>query len=415
MTERRHPDRFAAIGLAAFLLWSSPSSAEDRRAPGATLDSVVSLARQVNPDLAAAALEADSASYKVGAAGALPDPTVALEAWDVNDRGVGQRRIGVEQEFKLWGKRDLERGVAVADAEAARHQSRAVEADLLARVKTVYAQFGAAHKAVELSLSLKRRVDETLNLLRLRYGATSVDQQDVIKAELEAATAEGEVVRLQGEAKSAAARLNALIGRASQAPLAIPKGFRPLKSRLTLAGVQAMASQANPMLAATDAQVNSAASAKELADLNYYPDVTLGARFVQRPKGDNTGEFLLGFKVPLQFEAKDAEQLAAGSKLEAAQARSEATRLRLDGEVAEAWFGLESVRKVIRVYEQRQLPPARLSVETARTGFQAGTTDLAALFEAERRLRAVELELLKLRIEEQAKYAELERLVGGFL
>jgi outer membrane protein, heavy metal efflux system len=406
---------FCAIGIALCVSGWAPLLAAERGAPGATLDSVVSLARQVNPDLAAAALEADSAAYKVGAAGALPDPTVALEAWDVDYRGVGQRRVGVEQEFKLWGKRDLERGVAVADAEAARHQSRAIETDLLARVKIVYAQYGAAHKAVELSLSLKRHIDETLNLLRLRYGATSVDQQDVIKAELEAATAEAEVVRLQGEAKSAAARLNALIGRASQSALAIPKNFRPLKSKLTLAGVQAVASQANPMLAATDAQVNSAASAKDLADLNYYPDVTLGARFVQRPRGNNSGEFLLGFKVPLQFEAKDAEQLTAGSKLEAAQARNEATRLKLDGEVAEAWFGLESVRKVIRVYEQRQLPPARLSVETARTGFQAGTTDLAALFEAERRLRAVEIELLKLRVEEQTKYAELERLVGGFL
>ena len=169
------------------------------------------------------------------------------------------------------------------------------------------------------------------------------------------------------------------------------------------------------MLAATDAQVRSATSAKELTDLNYYPDVTLGARFVQRPTGNNTGEFLLGFKVPLQFEAKDAEQDAASSKLDAAQARSEGIRLKLDGEVAEAWFGLEAVRKAIRIYEQRQLPPARLSVETVRAGFRAGTTDLATVLEAERRLRAVELELLKLKVEEQAKYAELERLAGGLL
>jgi outer membrane protein TolC len=125
--------------------------------------------------------------------------------------------------------------------------------------------------------------------------------------------------------------------------------------------------------------------------------------------------FLLGFSVPLQYEAKDAEQRAASSSLGAAQARNDALGIRIDGEVAEAWFRLEAIRKALKIFEQRQLPPARLSVETARQGFDAGTTDLPTLLESERRLRAVELELLALRVEEQSKYADLERLAGGSL
>jgi len=415
MSPLRFVGPFVLLAATA-MLWSAPLWAIERNIPGSTIESVIACARQLSPELAAAALDADAAGHKVGSAGALADPTVTLEAWDVNSRGVGQRRFGVEQEFRLWGKRDLERGVAIADAEAARHQSRAADTDLIARVKTVYAQYGAAHQATELSTGLKRRVDEILAILRMRYGGvTSVDQQEVIKAEIEAATAEADVVRRQGEEKSAAARLNALIGRESQAPLAQPRGFRPLKTKLKLAAVQTLARAANPMLAATDAQVSAATSAKELTDLNYYPDLTLGARYVNRPRGEDSGEFLLGFKVPLQYEAKDAEQRAAGSRLGAAQARSDAIRIRLDGEVAEAWFRLEAVRKAIRILEQRQLPPARLSVESARSGFQAGATELSSVLEVERRLRTIELELLKLKVEEQAEYAELERLAGGKL
>ncbi|KAF0207976.1 MAG: outer membrane efflux protein [Gammaproteobacteria bacterium] len=237
----------------------------------------------------------------------------------------------------------------------------------------------------------------------------------MIKAEIEAATAETEVVRRQGEAKSASARLNALIGRGSQEPLAIPSGFRPLKTKLMLVSVQELARAANSALATTSAQVRAATGTKELTDLNYYPNVTVGATFVQRPTGDNTGQFMLNFKVPLQYEAKDAEQRAASSRLGAAQMRYDAIRIRLDGDVAEAWFGLEAVRKAIRIVEQRQLNPARLSVETARSGFAAGAADLATSLEAERRVQAIELEILKLRVEEQARYAELERLAGGSL
>ena len=125
--------------------------------------------------------------------------------------------------------------------------------------------------------------------------------------------------------------------------------------------------------------------------------------------------FLLGFKVPLQYEAKDAEQRAASASLGAAQARNDALGIRIDGEVAEAWFRLEAIRKALRSSSSASCRRPRLSVETARQGFDAGTTDLATLLESERRLRAVELELLALRVEEQSKYADLERLAGGSL
>ncbi|RTL80970.1 MAG: TolC family protein [Hyphomicrobiales bacterium] len=391
------------------------ASAAERVQPGATVESVVALARRLSPELRASILEADAASQRVGAAGVQPDPTFTLQAWDVNSKGVGQTWIGAEQTLRLWGKTDLEKGIAHADADAARRQSEATEVDLVARVKAAYAQYSAAQRALELSKSLQQRVDQLVELLRLRYGASSVDQQEVIKAELEAANAAADVARREGEAKSAGARLNALIGRDARTPLAPAKGFRPLRAKMTLAGVQERARSSNPLLAATQAQVRSATGTKALTDLNYYPDVTVGANLVQPRNGETSGMFLLGVKVPLQYEAKDAEQRAARASLGAAQARSDALRIRLDGEVAEAWYRLEAIRKAIKIFEQRQLPPAKLSVETARSGFDAGTTPLATLLESERRQRAVELELLALRVEEQSKYADLERLAGGAL
>jgi len=87
---------------------------------------------------------------------------------------------------------------------------------------------------------------------------------------IEAATAEGDVVRRQGEQKSAAARLNALIGRPSLAPLAAPTGFRTVKA-ISLAQVQALARSANPLLALAGAQSNSAAQTKSLTTSTITP------------------------------------------------------------------------------------------------------------------------------------------------
>jgi outer membrane protein, heavy metal efflux system len=396
------------------MLWFSPAAAGEQTMPGAMVESVVAIAKRLNPTVAAASLEFDAAVHKIGTAGVLADPTLILEAWDVNRQGVGQRRIGFDQEVKLWGKYGLERNIAQADAEVAKFQGRATVTELIAQVIAAHGEYNAAHEAVAISIEIKRRYDEILGLVRSRYGETSVEQQDVIRAEVEAATAEGDVVRRQGELKSAAARLNALIGRPSLAPLAAPTGFRAVKA-VSLAQVQMLARSANPMLAMAGAQSNSAAQTKSLTDLNYYPDVTLGAKYVQRPGMEDTGEFMLGVKLPLQYQVKDAEQRAAGARLGAAQARNEALRLRIDGQVADAWFGIDALRKVVQIYAARQVPAARASLDTARNGFLAGTTDLFFVFEAERRLRTVQLDLLKLKVELQMKYAEMERLAGGSL
>jgi outer membrane protein, heavy metal efflux system len=396
------------------MLWLSPAAAGDQSPPGATVESVVAIAKRLNPTVAAAALDFDAAVHKIGTAGVLADPTLILAAWDVNSLGVGQRRFGVEQEFKLWGKYGLERNIALADADAAKFQSRAIVTELIAQVVAAHGEYNAAYEAVGIAVEIKRQYDELLGLARSRYGATSINQEDVIRAEVEAATAEGDVVRRQGEQKSAAARLNALIGRPSLAPLAAPTGFRVIKT-ISLAQAQALARSANPMLALAGAQTNSAAQTKSLTDLNYYPDVTLGATYVQRPGTEDTGEFMAGFKVPLHYEVKDAEQRAAGARLGAAQARAEALRLRIDGQIADAWFGVDALRKVVQIYVSRQLPPARSSVDNARNGFQAGSMDLFFVLEAQRRLRAVQLDLLKLKVELQTKYAEMERLAGGSL
>jgi outer membrane protein, heavy metal efflux system len=406
--------RLAAIGATTALLWLSPAEASDQTIPGATVESVVEIAKRLNPTVAAASLDFSAALNMVGAAGVLDDPKLVLEAWDVNSLGVGQRRFGVEQEIKLWSKYGLERDIAQSDAEAAKFQGRATVTELIAQVVAAHGEYNAAYEAIGISTEIKRRYDEILGLLRSRYGTTPVDQQDVIKAEIESAAAEGDLVRRQGELKSAAARLNALIGRPSLAPLASPTGFRAVRT-ISLAQVQALARSANPMLALAGAQSNSAAQTKSLTDLNYYPDVTLGAKYVQRPFTEDTGEFMLGVKLPLHYEVKDAEQRAAGARLGAAQARNEALRLRIDGQIADAWFGVDALRKVVQIYATRQLPPARSSVDNARNGFQAGTSDLAAVFESERRLRAVQLDLLKLKVELQTKYAEMERLAGGSL
>lgn len=174
--------RLAAIGATTALLWLSPAAAADQTLPGATIEGVVAFARRLNPTVAAAALDFDAAVHKIGTTGVLPDPTLILEAWDVNRQGVAQRRIGIDQEIKLWGKHGLERNIAQSEAEVAKFRGRATVIELIAQVVAAHGEYNAAYEAVAISTEINGAYDEILGLLRSRYGTTSVDQQDVIRA-----------------------------------------------------------------------------------------------------------------------------------------------------------------------------------------------------------------------------------------
>src|SRR5260370_7113512 len=136
------------MGATTAMLWLSPAAAGDQAMPGARVESVVGLARRLNPTVAAAALGFDAAVHKIGTAGVLADPTLVLEAWDVNSLGVGQRRFGIEQEFKLWGKYGLERDIAQADADAAKFQGRATVTELIAQGIAAHGEYNSPYQAV---------------------------------------------------------------------------------------------------------------------------------------------------------------------------------------------------------------------------------------------------------------------------
>ena len=61
--------RLAAVGATTAMLWLSPAAAGDQPVPGATVESVVAIAKRLNPTVAAASLDFDAAVHKIGTAG----------------------------------------------------------------------------------------------------------------------------------------------------------------------------------------------------------------------------------------------------------------------------------------------------------------------------------------------------------
>src|ERR1700719_4220997 len=151
-------------------------------APGATLEEVLAVARRLSPDLAARALDTEAAQARVTIAGSLADPTLRITSDEI-DRTGGPRQnkmfFTVEQEFPLWGKRDLKRAQAGAEVARTQTEARITEAELVEKVKVAFAQYYQADPARRTHEALHRVVHDIARVAQNRYAQGRGSQQEV--------------------------------------------------------------------------------------------------------------------------------------------------------------------------------------------------------------------------------------------
>src|SRR5205807_6388540 len=149
------------------------------------------------------------------------------------------------------GKLGLRRDQASAEVARSRADARGTETELIEKVKVAFAQYYQADRAIRTTQDLHRVVHDMARVARDRYGQGRGSQQEVYKAEVEITRLSTEIVRLETKRRSAAARLNALLARPIDAPLAQPVKLRSLPSDAALAPAALMerARAGNPALA----------------------------------------------------------------------------------------------------------------------------------------------------------------------
>lgn len=390
-------------------------------APGATLEEVLAIARRLSPELAARALDTEAAQARVDIAGALPDPTLRITSDEI-DRTSGPRQnkmlYTVEQEFPLWGKLDLKRAQAGAEVARTRADARMTEAELIEKVKVGFAQHYQADQAIRTTENLHRVVHDIARVARDRYAQGRGSQQEVYKAEVEITRLATEIVRLEARRRSAAARLNALLARPIDAPLARPVKLRALPSNAALAPEALMqrARAGNPSLAGGDARIAAAAAGKQLADKSWYPDVTLKAGAIDRTgNGPNGYVAEIGLRVPLQWGLHQAQQREAAAQVGAAQARRQALELQIQGELGEFVADLAGSRKTGDLIRTQLLPQSQALLRSGVAGYGLGRAELVDVLRAEHDLANLRIELLSAEFDQQRQLAAIERLIGGDL
>ncbi len=420
----RHPRAWRALCAAAVLLALGAGGAVAAEL-GENVQGLLELARSQNPELAVMRSEAEAAAQRVQPAGALPDPVLRVEMMNVNNYGsdagfnllpskVGETKYTLMQMLPAWGKRDLKRDVAAADVQQAQAKTNAAWTELAMKIKTSYARYYLAAGNERLTreiLDLMRRVEQ---IAQARYAGGLVMQQDAIRAQIEQTTMRSELIALDSEKRQARARLNALLARDANAPLAEPRELRPLPGEGALQP-QALAQrirQNNPQLLAEDGRIRGAEKNVELTRRNRYPDFNVGIAPSQMGNRITTWGLMVEVNIPLQQTTRRSQEAEAQAMVTAARSRSEALANQLVGDLGEQLAQLDAARSTEVLVGNQSLPQSELSLRSAMAAYENGKLDFTALLEAQRQIRKTRQDRLKAQAEGQMRLAEIERIVG---
>ena len=409
--------------LAVLMLLGLPAQAQtDDALPGASVESLLSLVKSQNPELASMRFEAQAARERVEPAGALMDPKLRLEWMDITKGSsqsptllpseVGSTKYTLMQDLPWFGKRDLKKNIAQQDAQAVEGKVLSTWAELAAKVKVAHAQRYYLHHTQQLTQELLALTNRLAAVAQVRYAGGLAMQQDAIRAQVEQTAMQTELVALASEARQADARLNALLARPANAPLAEALSLRPMPVSLEPEAVMARVRQSNPQLLSEQARIQSAELSRELTRKNRYPDFTLAITPTQMQSRISEWGVMLELNIPLQQGTRRAQEREAQAMLDAAQKRREAVSNQLWSDVSENLSGLDAAQRTEQLAKSSLLPQAELTFQSALASYENGKLDFATLLEAQRQVRQAKQSQLKAQLDAQMRLAEIEKLWG---
>lgn len=423
---QRH--RFAAALLVLLMIPHAGRGGEAHAPLGATAEELIAEARRMNPSLAATLLEADAARARARGAGALADPMLSFTVEDITrdtgrllpgryDPDAAVQKIRLTQGLPFWGKRERIQATAQAESQRAEAAGREVENEIVARVKSAYAEYHRIHLAMDLTRELLNRLRTLATLTSTRYAQGQGTLQEASSAEIEKTALESELVGLEADRRKARSRLNTLLARPPEAPLVEAPHPRPIPppEKLELAALTAHALERHPGLHARQARMEAAGHALALADQAWYPDVTLGVGAANRTGRIADLEAMVELNLPLQPAPRESAQAEARAMAEAARAERRALETEIENRLREAVWSLEAARRMERLILDSALPQARLGFESASRAYELGKGAFSSVLGAEQQWRKTHLEHLKVEYEQQIRLAEIEQLLGGEL
>ncbi len=408
----------ALWSLACVIALAAPASGETP-APTTTpftLETILNLAEQQNPSLAAFLANVEASQGEAVTARAYPNPTTTLTGGRAETHGGSPERSGNEYHATLvqpleWPfKRASRIQAAQSRVETARLDTEGFKLFLQAEVKGAFYRVLLAGQQVELAVRNLDTVQELHRSVKVRVETGEAPAFELVKADVELLKAQNEVNRGHSQVELARASLNALLGNRLPRSFRIAGQFVSSKELAALEGLIERALETHPTISRQRQEVARWRYQLSFERQARVPDVGVGGLYARELDKQAVG-VVLAVPLPLwdRRQGQIATAMAEGRRAEAELARS---RAELTRAIAQEYQNYRIATQQLAVFETGLLKQAEEALRIARTSFLHGEAGLLDLLDAQRVQRATFQDYYAALYDLSVAEAQLQRVTG---
>ena len=407
----------AALLCMFIFLASSVLYAADNQV--SSLSSLVKEALATNPEIVSTKNAFESASARIPQAASLNDPMIEFEYDRITaDRmlsGDPMKTFSVSQDIPFPTKLYLRAKIASKLARMAYENYKAKERDVIARLKSAYSELALIYKAIEINKENKDVLDQLSKTATTRYGAGQGTQADALRAQVELARVDNELIMLEQKRLSTQAKLNVLLNRDPKEDLGSLAVEPAIKFTRALDDFYRLARDNNPELKAYRYAVERGQAAYDLSLNEYMPDFTVKFKQMVNQGRAEGGSWagMVGVTIPLWFFEKQSFGVKEmKSDLAMVKAEYKGKENSVLFEVNDAYARAAANKKLIELYETAFIPQAQEAVSVALRGYEAEKSDFLTVLDSQRMLISFKLEHYNAILDLRIALADLERAAG---
>ena len=392
------------------------------------VDEYVAYALDQNPRIQAKRKLVEASALRVPQAASLEDPTVGVMGYpffpNVPQTASGRMTadLVVSQKIPFIGKLDAQAQMADAEADVTRAQLAAAEWEVVEQVKRAYYELYYLQQAIAITTKSRGLAVDISRVAEAKYRTATVSQQDLLRAELEVANIDGELIRLRQELQSSQARLARLLHISPDTPV---RALDELPSDDVPKDLQALYDQAiaaRPELHMELAGIRKERIAADLARLQYYPDVTLsfgwGGMTTEKalaPTADGIDNLSIGamINVPLYRSRLDAGVREGEARTVMKAREYDNLRDQTQEEVKDLFVRAQSEQELLKLFEREIIPKAEQTLNVSIPAYEVKQIDFLQLIDNWRSLLRFQISEARLRAQLRQSIASLERVVAG--
>lgn len=371
-----------------------------------------------NPAIAVSREQVEEARARVTEAVAIPDPSFAAtleeETGFLHPRSATSQDIGLGLTIPFPERIRLKGRVARADLKSAEFSLEQLRQQIASQTSTAYdAVLGAARHHDDLRQA-KELAEDFLKKTDARFQAGTAPHFDVVKAKVDVAQAENNLIANERAVAVARAGLNRLLGRPLGAPI---EPAEPLDVPAPLPAferLESLAVSARPELLGATAQREGARSALSLAKIYWAPDVNLvlSRNFTAGDPAAYSSS--VGFALPLFFWQHEKGEVAEARHHEEELAANYADQLsQVTLDVRTAYATASTAIRQATFIRDELLPEAKEAYRIASTSYSLGGSSALDLLDAKRTMLDAESQYTDALTAANDARADLERAVGA--